>query len=125
VVSFTSTYVFKPLRNCLAKNCAKTATTTYRLLLALASRATLDSQSRGIQDHILLSEGSGSLQTHHYPSRLSNGRDLMQKLTAKLLMVLASTVNLGSKFHGTQNHILLSDGSESRSGAKSQSQSQS
>jgi hypothetical protein len=34
-------------------------------------------------------------------------------LTGKLLLVLASTVILGSESHGTQDYILLSDGSGS------------
>jgi hypothetical protein len=36
-----------------------------------------------------------------------------QSLTAKLLLVLASTAFLGSKSHGTRDHILLSGGSGS------------
>jgi hypothetical protein len=38
---------------------------TAKLLLALASTVILDSQSHGTHDHILLSDGSGSL--HHSP----------------------------------------------------------
>jgi hypothetical protein len=34
-------------------------------------------------------------------------------LTVKLLMVLASTMILGSEFHGTHDHTLLSHGSRS------------
>jgi hypothetical protein len=38
---------------------------------------------------------------------------LTDQLTAKLLLALASTVILGSKSHGTHNHISMSDGSGS------------
>jgi hypothetical protein len=37
-----------------------------KFLLVLASTAILGSESHWIQDHILLSDGSGSLQTHSY-----------------------------------------------------------
>jgi hypothetical protein len=36
-----------------------------------------------------------------------------ERLTAKLLLALASTVILGSESHRTHDHILLSDGSGS------------
>jgi hypothetical protein len=35
------------------------------------------------------------------------------RLTAKLLLGLANAMILGSEFHGTHDHILLSDGSGS------------
>jgi hypothetical protein len=43
----------------------------------------------------------------------AEGSDLNIRLTAKLLMALASTVILGSETHRTHAHILLSDGSGS------------
>jgi hypothetical protein len=63
---------------------------TAKLLLALASTAIIGFESHGTHDHILLSDGSGSLQTTslcHLSAKF--GRSV------KLLLVLASTVILG------------------------------
>jgi hypothetical protein len=68
---------------------------TPKLLLALASTVVL-----GSEFHILLSDGSGSLQT-------------TLPLIAMLLLTLASTMNICSESHGTHDHILLSVGCRS------------
>jgi hypothetical protein len=63
------------------------------------------SEFHGTHDHILLSHESGSRET----------RPVMREwLTVKFLLVLASTVILGSEFHETHDHILLSHESGSR-----------
>jgi hypothetical protein len=66
-------------RCCLATISRLTHWLTAKLLLALASTVTLGSESHGTHDHVLLSDGSGSLQT-------------TLPLTDKLLLALASTV---------------------------------
>jgi hypothetical protein len=89
------------MQRILVHNAPLTGCLTAKLLLVLASRVILGSESRETHDHILLSDYSGSLQTS--PRLASSvGR------WGKLLLGLISTVILGSESHETHDHILLS-----------------
>jgi hypothetical protein len=87
-----------------------------KFLLAHTSIVNLGSEFRRTHDHILLSHNSGSHATPLVSCVESCPLCSVWQtylLTAELLLALASTVILGSKSHGTHDHILLSDSSGS------------